>query len=102
MTKEEIDNEYIRVATKLKDISNTKEYNKEFSKEMKALDEKIEETVDNIVDSINEVRKIKIISKPDQNIAKKLLQWQAQYQKDNPKASLRNVKRAAKKHFKIK
>lgn len=46
--------------------------------------------------------KIKVMTIEDQDIAKKLLQWQAQYQKDNPKASLRNVKRAAKKHFKIK
>lgn len=46
--------------------------------------------------------KVKVMTTEDQDIAKKLLQWQAQYQKDNPKASLRNVKRAAKKHFKIK
>lgn len=46
--------------------------------------------------------KVKVMTIEEQDIAKKLLQWQAQYQKDNPKASLRNVKRAAKNHFKIK
>lgn len=46
--------------------------------------------------------KTNILSQSEQDIAKRLLQWQADYQKNNPKASLRNVKRAAKKHFKIK
>lgn len=38
----------------------------------------------------------------EQEQADKLLKWQADYQKKNPKASLRNVKRAAAKHFGIK
>lgn len=44
----------------------------------------------------------KVLSEQEQLQADKLLKWQADYQKKNPKASLRNVKRAAAKHFGIK
>lgn len=42
------------------------------------------------------------LKEQEQQKADNLLKWQADYQKKNPKASLRNVKRSAAKHFGIK